>query len=413
MPLLAALLVSFLADPIAAPAELAVEERVIAGGEDGDFMTVRHLKLSGSQRAIGRKLAELASERHGFLPPDAADPARTRAIRRYFEKNSPLQLERMRGAAESFGIALDEDEFELGSLDFGMTKPACTVVYYPPAVMETGKGVLSRNFDFTTGTFQGSLPRANEIPVCSVPYVLELHPDQGYATLALVSYDLLGVVDGMNSEGLCAALLADDELTSLGRAAPADGPQPGFGVLQILRHVLETCADAEEAKAALLDAKLTYSAIPCHYVFADRHGRSFVWENSASLAQGHIFDGGGEVQVSTNYMQHLHPDPAKLPDETEPYGNFRRARTVLERARELGPDGKLSVADVRDASACVAAVGPAPGAPRAAGRTLWHALYFPEERRVEVDFYLGESSSGGALAIRRSPVVAFTLESEN
>ena len=40
-----------------------------------------------------------------------------------------------------------------------------------------------------------------------------MHPDRGYASLAVYSYDLLsGVLDGINSEGLTVALLADDEL---------------------------------------------------------------------------------------------------------------------------------------------------------------------------------------------------------
>ena len=42
---------------------------------------------------------------------------------------------------------------------------------------------------------------------CSRPYVVELYPDSGYATLAVVCFDLMGVVDGINSEGLTIALL--------------------------------------------------------------------------------------------------------------------------------------------------------------------------------------------------------------
>lgn len=390
------------------PGDLAVEERVAAGGAPGDFMTVRYLKLSGGQRAIGRKLAEIARERHGFAPQASDDRPRTRAIRRYFEKNDPLQLERMGGAAEFFGVRLDEDRVSLDSLAFGFARPGCTVVYYPPSWTATGTGIFCRNYDFTTGTLMGQIPGPGEVPCTSTPYVLELHPDRGFATLALVAYDLFGVIDGMNSEGLTVALLADDEQMAAGRTYPANGPQPGFGVLQIQRHLLETCADVEEARAALLDAKLYYDVIPCHYVIADRHGRSFVWENSASLAQGFCIDGHGEPQVSTNYMQHLHPDPADLPEERDPQGSFNRCRTVLERAAQR--KGEIDESYARETSGCVAFELPVPGAPRAPNRTLWRALYIPEERRLAVDFYLGESSAKGKPAIRRSEILSFELE---
>src|SRR5262245_52592783 len=113
--------------------ELSFEERVVAGGAPGDFMIVRYLRLAGSQRAIGRQLAEIARQRHGFVPPPSEDALRTRAIRRYFEKNSPLQLERMRGAAELYQIRLEDDRASLDGLPFGLGRPGCSVVYYPPS----------------------------------------------------------------------------------------------------------------------------------------------------------------------------------------------------------------------------------------------------------------------------------------
>jgi hypothetical protein len=156
-----------------------------------------------------------------------------------------------------------------------------------------------------------------------------------------------------------------------------------------------------EAQAALLQAKLYYTAIPCHYLVADRHGRSFVWENSPSMNEGFLFDGGGDVQVTTNFMWQLHPDPARLPAESSPYGSFNRYRRVMEAVR-----GKLDLDAVRSIACSVANTSPMPEPPSAGGRSLWHALYFPEERRMEVDFYLGEGEGG---AIRRSGHVPFAL----
>jgi hypothetical protein len=380
------------------------EERIVAGGAS-DFMTVRHLRLSGTQFEIGRALAEIARDRHGWKAPTDVEPLRTAAQRRYFERNAPCFLERMSGVAAAIGASVADDARNLSGLEFGFAKPGCTVVYYPPLSTAWGTGVVSRNFDFTTGTFLGKRPGPGEVAVCSAVYVLELHPTRGYASLSICAYDLLGgVVDGMNEEGLTIALLADDEAESKFPMRPAKGPQAGFGVLQVGRHVLETCANVEEAERALLEAKLYYESIPCHYLVADRHGRSFVWENSVSLSQGFIFEGDGSPQVTTNFLYQLHDDLSALPEEPHPSGSFNRYRAVLASIAEK--NGKLELDDVRRANRCVAATAPSPPAPWAPGRTLWHALYFPEERRLEVDFYLGEGEDG---AIRRSPPATIQL----
>ncbi|MCP3918994.1 MAG: hypothetical protein GY711_25905 [bacterium] len=80
---------------------------------------------------------------------------------------------------------------------------------------------------------------------------------------------------------------------------------------------------------------------------------------------------------------------------------------MLERFEQRA--GKVTLDFVRESSACVAANGAAGDGPWAPGRTLWHALYFPEERRVEVDFYLGETPDGGQ---RRSAYLSFSLRGE-
>ena len=377
---------------------------VVVGDES--FLQVRRLVLRGTQAEIGRQLAEVAQERHQARPAPSADPLRTRAQRAYFERNAPLFLERMSGVAAAFGHALEDDAWNFASLSYGFGRPGCSVVYYPPSTTEWGSGVVSRNFDFTTGTMTGRTPdpARGEESIVAAPYVIETYPDEGYASLSICAYDLLGgVVDGVNSEGLTIALLADDEVTGRYDVDPASGPQPGYGVLQIGRHLLETCADVEEAKAALLEAKLYYTSIPCHYLIADRHGRSFVWENSRSMTQGYIIDGGDEPLVTTNFMRHLHAEE-KLPQDGR-LGSFTRYSTILDlwRAREDPVDLEFII----EANACVAATYPVPAAPYASGRTLWHALYYPDEQRLEVDFYLGEGDDG---EIRRSPYFSFELE---
>jgi len=372
-------------------------------GAAGDFARVAHVRIDGSSFEIGRALARLGSERHGVRPRAAKDEARVHEQREYFAAHFPAQLERMRGVADFFGRELGADGFELASVPYAAVQAGCTVVFYPPDTTTDGRGVLSRNFDFTTGTFEGRPATAGAPPACSAPYVLELHPTDAYASLALVSFDLLGVVDGVNSQGLTVALLADDELTMLGKSHPSAGVQAGFDVLQVGRFLLDTCKDVPAAEAALRGAKLYYTAIPCHYIVADASGRSFVWENAVDLSGGHVIAGDGGPQVTTNYLQHLHPDASALPAEANPQGLFGRQKTLLARFVEqetFSPD------EIRANASCVAAAAPG-GGDFAPGRTLWHALYFPAERRLEVDFYLGEGEGAGAP--RRSAVFAFAL----
>lgn len=372
-------------------------------GAAGDWIRAAHVRIEGSSFEVGRELARLGSERHGSKPPKAKADDHIREQREYFAARYPAQIERMRGVAAYFGAELEKDELELDSVAYAAENAGCTVVYYPPGLTEDGRGVLSRNFDFTTGTFEGQVPSGGTGAACSAPYVLELHPTDAYASLALVAFDLLGVVDGVNSEGLTVALLADDELSTIGKTRPTPGVRAGFEVLQVGRFLLDTCKDVKEAKAALRGARFYYTSIPCHYLIADAAGRAFIWENSIDLSGGHeIEEDEGLPLVSTNYLRHLHPDLFDLPADSSPYGLFARHRTLLGRFEE---QGRFSLDEVLSNAACVSnRTSTAPG--RAPGRTLWHALYFPAERRLDVDFYLGE----GAQEPRRSPVSSFTLE---
>ena len=49
--------------------------------------------------------------------------------------------------------------------------------------------------------------KPDELPMDSSPYLFEIYPNEGYASMYLSVYGLLGI-DGNNSEGLTVALLA-------------------------------------------------------------------------------------------------------------------------------------------------------------------------------------------------------------
>jgi hypothetical protein len=393
-------------------ASVVQADRVVAGSPK-DFMEVRHVVLQGSNEAIGRALASMARERFGLQPVPSVTPFRARVQRRYIEQHYPILFERMRGVAGVFGQRLDDNAWDFRSLPYpGTPGPGCSVVHYPPSMLATGGGVVSRNYDFSTGTLRGTRPGPGELAATARPYVVEMHPDRGYASLAIYSYDLLsGVLDGINSEGLTVALLADDELMSKFPMEPAGQGAVGLGVLQVLRFLLDTCATADEAKEALLLTKQFYEFIPVHYLVADRHGRSFVWEYSQAHNREYVIEDPGKALITTNFSLHSYLDGRKPPSP-------ERVRTVCPRycalaERIAGQTGKVTVDFIKECQRQVDAEQPAPaGAQRPPGRTLWHALYFPEERKVQVSFYLRDEPKAGEPAkcqIIRTEYLDFTL----
>jgi hypothetical protein len=362
-------------------------------------MEVGHLVLRGTNREIGAQLATVARERHGVVPAVGGDPLVTRARRRWYRREWPAHYERMRGAADVHGVAVDDDSVELGLLAFLGAAPSCSVAWLPPPTVAGGHATLSRNYDFPTGTLTeilGGEAQPGELPMTARPLVVETYPaDGGHACLFLCAYELLGgCIDGVNSEGLVVALLADDESTG---TDPTLAPAVGLNEIQLLRFLLETCATTGEAREALLSAKQHFMFLPCHYLVADTSGDSFVWERTAN--REHLIEGRGDVQVVTNHLLHDRPSLDDLPAEDGPSATYARARRLT--AAVGARSGPLSSEQVKVAHACVHREDPA-----LPSRTLWHGLYDASDRGLEVSFYLGDDPAGG---VRRSPYLQFAL----
>jgi hypothetical protein len=386
------------------------EDREVAGSEH-DFMIARHLVLSGSNEAIGRALAEIARDRYHVVPAASRDALRTRVQRRYFEKNDPILYERMRGVAAAFGKRVDDDECNFSGLDYGHLAGGCSVIHLPAGVMANGESLVSRDYDFTTGAFGGARPRPGQLAATARPYVIEMYPDRGYPSLAVCSYDLLsGVLDGINSEGLTVALLADDELIEKFRMEPAGSDGVGLGALQVLRMLLDTCATADEAKEALLLTKQYYEFVPVHYLVADRHGKSFVWEYSQAHNREYIVVNPDRTLVTTNFSLHRYGKDGKPPLAKAAEKVCPRFCLLTERLA----DGRgLTVDSVKETHKLVDATRAAPpGSSLMPNRTLWHALYFPERRKVQISFYLRDEKdpeAPGKTKIVRSDYLEFAL----
>lgn len=392
--------------------EAVQEDRVVAGGP-GEFMEVRNVVLKGSNAAIGRALATIAKQRLHVQPLPSSDAFRTRVQRRYIEKNYPILLDRMRGVAEAFGTRLEDDARNFSWLNYTEIRASCSVMYLPPGLTASGNGIFSRDYDFTTGTLRGTPPAHGELGCTARPYVIEMYPDRGYPSISVYSYDLLsGVLDGMNSEGLTVALLADDGLMAHYRMEPAGDSAVGLGVLQVLRLLLDTCADVAQAKETLLLTKQYYELIPVHYIIADRHGNAFVWEYSHSHNKEYIVENPGKALITTNFSLHEHLQGNRPPSAEQARGVCSRYCALAERIASA-PE-KPSVDFIKKTHSLVDAHTPSrPGVPRGALRTLWHALYFPQQRQVQISFYLHDEPDRdhpNSTRIVRSDYIPFALK---
>jgi hypothetical protein len=361
------------------------EDRVIAGGP-ADSMEVRHLVLRGSNEQIGRALATIAKERYGTRLETTSDPVQTRAFRKFLGRNYPIFLSRMRGVAAAYDKSLEDDASDFTTLGFTDLKAGCSVVHMPPSATANGKSVVSRDYDFTTGDLSFGWLQPGMLHPTARPYLVELHPDQGYASIAMVAYDLLsGVLDGMNSEGLTVTLALDDELYSGDKFEATRLPAVGLNEIQTLRMLLDTCATVEEAKQALLATKQYYRYVPIHYLIADRYGNAFVWEYSEFHNKEYLMESPGQPLVMTNFTLHKQLTDGKMPSAEKARATCKRYAYLNEKLAA----GKLDDKALRGIHQNVdAQMSQAADPSRPPVRTLWHAFYYPEERRVRLSYYL-------------------------
>lgn len=365
--------------------------RTVAGGDTGDFLNVRHIRAAGSNREIGRQLAAAAHAAHGRAsePRAATDPLVEGARRRWFDMHYRSQAERSAGVADYFGIDPDDPRSTLDWLGTYDLPAGCSVAFYPGTGTKSGHGLLSRNFDFPTASFSQivGLPSVEgDRPLAGDPWIVELHPDDAYASVTVGIMDVMGAMDGFNEAGLAVALLADNETPD---AEPTGAPAVGLAEHQVVRYLLDSCATVDEAKQALLLAKHYYFFTPCHFVVADRSGRSFVWEHSPRRNQESIVDGvASSPLVCTNHLLHRWPDTSRLPLDDGPIGTaartYRRWRT-LTTMNAGGP--VVDADDIRSQFAAVRFEAPIQEA-----RTFWHAIYDVEDATAEVSFYLHDDN---------------------
>lgn len=364
-------------------------EKVVAGGAD-KFMEVKHVFIKGTNYEIGKKIGEIAAE-FGTQPGSRGDTLLNRIQREYIAGSYPILYERMRGIAAAFGLEVEDDHYDFSSIMmFPMRHPGCSGVFYPGTCTENGHGVLSRNYDFTTGTMEGQRPEGDQMAVMSRPYIFELYPEEGYSSIALCAFDMVGgVLDGINEKGLVVAIFGDDDTAMRHGLHPSNSV--GLHELMSMRYLLDTCANVAEAKKALLLAKHVYAFVPCHYLVADRSGKSFIFEFSPYRQSTFIIDGEGP-QCVTNHLVYRYPKIEEFPDSVviDTFDRYRILHQSITERKAFTLD-EITAINSKVSNTAMAFDHP----DRAPGRTLWHSLYDISELSLRVKFYMGDKPGSG------------------
>jgi predicted choloylglycine hydrolase len=254
----------------------------------------------------------------------------------------------------------------------------------------------------------GARPQGDQMPALARPYIFEIYPDEGYASISICAFELLGgVLDGINSEGLTVAIFADDETAREFGLHPSHGV--GLHELQSMRYLLDNCRDVKEAKEAMLDHKHYYSFVPCQYLIADGEGNSFVFEFSPLRDGTSIVEGDGP-QCITNHPVSKYASADQLPNDSQ-LSTYGRYRTL---SRATGAKDKFTLEEIISINSNVAVPAIAYGdQTHAPGRTLWHSIYDVDERQLRVKFYLGEEPDPVAeekVVLEYTPYLEFELE---
>ena len=363
------------------------------------YATIWEWRLRGTNREIGCALGSYARDQAGTAPRPYSDVARIRAQRRFLEARFRPFYERMIGVADVFGLSAEEPTHDLSALWFDVQLPGCSAGFVPKQRTEDGHSYVLRNMDLGVDlTGEVVHPSASRI------LAIAMTPDEGYASLAVAVFDLMGAMDGINEKGLVVICNShgDYRLSGSFRPEPAYSydpvrqPEPGLNELQVVRFLLDMCADTDEATEALLSLRTYYMFTPSLYLVADARGRSVALEKSPSGNRIIRTQRDGESLVMTNFALSRFESTDKLPegDGLEQGFVYKRYRTVKRALEAQQPIPRARLAGIaRDASFDVLC-GPRAQADLHPVRTVYTSIYDIESRAMELSCYLGETEAG-------------------
>ncbi len=314
-------------------------EVLIQKGNDS-CIEVDHIVIwGGTDEEIGYEIGRIGIDEFNAILIPFDDPIYGKAKEEYIRLHDPVMYERIIGIKRAYGLDRDDYSFDPSLLFYMLISSLCSAVYLPPSSTEDGHAIGGKNLewnidfesdalvDIAAGNYEGFLSERIRDCIC----VVEIYPDDGYATLAIGGLDLEnGVFDGINEMGLAVSALQDgdtytDPITSL-----AGGTTSGLNFLQMLRSILENCATVEEAKLRILTNRISMPFIGQHFLVYDRSGNATVIEFDNTSREAIFTDFSNAPVPMTNYAVHLRPDWTILVPENplDPHDDFLRMRKL-------------------------------------------------------------------------------------
>jgi predicted choloylglycine hydrolase len=314
---------------------VVLKNEVLLNKDSTNYTELRHIVLKGTNEEIGKAIGEISQKYYNAKPSKFADPIYAKARLDYFKKNYPAYYERMKGVAEAYHVPLESTDLDLSILPYDAGSMGCSVVFFPPTATSNGHAMTSRNLDYRVvpmDVLLGKVASSNETGLFSRAYVLELYPSEGYSSLVIGGHDLMEVFfQGFNSQGLAIEMLAD-ESPHIVMTPLSGGPRAsGISYMLAMRMVLDTCKSVEDAKLVLLNNRIYFPFMGCHFLIYDKLGRSTIAEFISKDDSVHFTDGFGSIRVMTNHPVCLYPTEDKFPQtdaNTSYYDSFVRYKTL-------------------------------------------------------------------------------------
>jgi len=391
--------------------DAVVKNEVIVDKKTSDYLEIRHIVLKGTNEEIGYALGDIAWNWLDVKLPLYASPVYAKARREYMKKNYPILLDRMQGVANSYGLPPKDDTHVTSSLFYDLSPIFCSTIYFPPNLTTNGHTIVSHNVEFYTATMREFIkmkPVEGEHKLFSRDFVMEMYPDKGYPSIVIGTMDLLnGMQGGMNSKGLFVAMLADNNSAKATDSSVTGDASGGLTIMQLERLLLDTCANVEEAKIAILNTKLATGFEPSHLMVCDTSGKSFIYELSGKDFTDHFTDNERKTQIMTNHSVYLYPDVSTFPEvpADKTYNSFFRFKRLDDYVKSH--KGKFSVDDAKEAMTL--SYGHSQDKDEGAAvplpmRTLWTMVYDLDEGTIDVKFYAKDGPSDA----QGDPTLVFT-----
>ncbi|KKP35853.1 MAG: Peptidase C45, acyl-coenzyme A:6-aminopenicillanic acid acyl-transferase [candidate division TM6 bacterium GW2011_GWF2_32_72] len=375
--------------------------KVILPKKPDTYMEVRHIVLRGSNKEIGNAFGKIAQDWLGVKQPDKlSEPLYAKANQIYIGRNYPILSERIKGIAQAYNLPSDVNLSGSLSYDLWPEGAACSMIYFPPNRAKKTHAFVAHNFDFFPMTFAKMMNfQGPEISskLNSRNFVMELYPNKGYASIGIGSMDLVsGLFTGMNSQGLLVSQLVCYGSPVI--TAPEDMKKNcGLDSFKLLRLLLDTCANVEEAKMALLVNKMAVGFKGIHFEICDKFGSSVICEMDPKTFQWRFTDNKNAIQIMTNHPQYVYSKIADFPSEKIAKASCQNNsfnRYLKLDAFIKNHNGKFSLNDGKRAMEKVYSSGIADMDYPLEMRTFWTEIYNLTELTMEVKFYLRDGTAG-------------------